>query len=114
MMMLLPSELYSGLYKKQKTKNSVCSTLSRGCFVVLGDGWSACLLYYDDACGMHASPFPLIASAFGGFQVFYTNCGGLWHRTRADRSAFVRFTHTHTHEIPVHQALLHGMHACSS
>ena len=64
--------------------------------MVLGDGWSACLLYYDDACGMHASPFPLIASAFGGFQVFHTNCGGLWHRTRADGSAFVRFTHTHT------------------
>jgi len=95
MMMLLPSELDPGLYKKSKNKNSVCSTFSRGCFVVLGDGWSACLLYYDDTCGMHASPFPLIASAFGGFQVSHTNCGGLWHRTRADGSAFVRFTHTH-------------------
>jgi len=50
------------------------------------------VLLYDHACGNACYPFAMIASAFGGIQVLCTNCGGLWHRTRADG-----FANPHAH-----------------
>ena len=38
-------------------------------------------------------------------------CGELWHRTRADGFANVRFTHTHTVAIRADPV---GLHGCAS
>jgi hypothetical protein len=103
LMLFALSLIYFGLYTKHKKQKIVCAQLSsRGCLVVVARWVVSLPALHDHACGNACYPFALIASAFGGYQVFYTNCGGLWHRTRADGSAFVSLTHTHYMSGPEH------------